>query len=84
MQRLGTAQRFAVQVGPVGGAKVFQHDHVPLRDQPRVPRRGEGVLEDLGSTNGTYLNDELLTGPQPLHPGDRVRIGDSEFVYEDG
>ena len=26
------------------------------------------VIEDLGSTNGTYLNEELLDGPQPLHP----------------
>lgn len=41
------------------------------------------VIEDLGSTNGTYLNEELLSGPQPLHPGDRIRIGDSEFTYED-
>jgi pSer/pThr/pTyr-binding forkhead associated (FHA) protein len=41
------------------------------------------VLEDLGSTNGTYLNEELLSGPQPLHAGDRVRIGDSEFTYMD-
>jgi hypothetical protein len=41
------------------------------------------VVEDLGSTNGTYLNEELLDGPCPLHPGDRVRIGDSEFTYED-
>jgi hypothetical protein len=39
------------------------------------------VLEDMGSTNGTYLNEEILAGPQPLHPGDRVRIGDSEFTY---
>jgi hypothetical protein len=41
------------------------------------------VIEDLNSTNGTYLNEELLDGPRPLHPGDRVRIGDSEFTYED-
>lgn len=41
------------------------------------------VIEDLGSTNGTYLNDELLRGPQPLHAGDRVRIGDSTFTYDD-
>jgi hypothetical protein len=41
------------------------------------------VLEDLGSTNGTYLNEELVTGPQPLHRGDRVRIGDSEFTFLD-
>jgi hypothetical protein len=42
---------------------------------------GVMVLEDLGSTNGTYLNEEVLGGPTPLHPGDRVRIGDSEFTY---
>ena len=40
------------------------------------------VLEDLGSTNGTYLNGEPLSGPQPLHDGDRIRIGDSEFTFE--
>jgi hypothetical protein len=40
------------------------------------------VIEDLGSTNGTYLNEELLETGRPLHPGDRVRIGDSEFVFE--
>ena len=49
-----------------------------------VRQGGIIVLEDLGSTNGTYLNEELLGGPQPLHPGDRVRIGDSEFTYEEG
>jgi len=40
------------------------------------------VIEDLGSTNGTYLNEELLETPRPLHPGDRVRIGESEFAFE--
>jgi len=49
-----------------------------------VRQAGMVVLEDLGSTNGTYLNEELLQGPAPLHNGDRVRIGDSEFTYEDG
>ena len=48
-----------------------------------TPQGGIVVLEDLGSTNGTYLNEELLSGPQPLHQGDRVRIGDSEFSYAD-
>lgn len=44
---------------------------------------GTLVLEDLGSTNGTYLNEELLdTTPRPLHPGDHLRIGESEFVFE--
>jgi pSer/pThr/pTyr-binding forkhead associated (FHA) protein len=40
------------------------------------------VIEDLESTNGTYLNEELLQSPRPLHPGDRVRIGESEFAFE--
>ena len=47
-----------------------------------VPHGDVIVLEDLGSTNGTYLNDEPLRGPQPLHPGDRIRIGDSNFIFE--
>jgi hypothetical protein len=50
----------------------------------RLVRQGRLlVLEDLGSTNGTYLNGEPLGGPQPLHTGDRVRIGDTELSYED-
>jgi hypothetical protein len=48
----------------------------------RISRQGHLlVIEDLGSTNGTYLNEEPLSGPQPLHPGDRIRIGGSEFSY---
>jgi hypothetical protein len=47
-----------------------------------VPQGDVMVLEDLGSTNGTYLNGEPLRGPQPLHTGDRIRIGDTEFSFE--
>jgi len=49
----------------------------------RIYEQGNSVVvEDLDSTNGTYLNEELLQTPRPLHPGDRVRIGDSEFTFE--
>jgi FHA domain-containing protein len=47
-----------------------------------VPSGDVMVLEDLGSTNGTYLNGEPLRGAAPLHEGDRIRIGDSEFSFE--
>jgi hypothetical protein len=47
-----------------------------------MPQGDVMVLEDLGSTNGTYLNGEPLRGPAPLHAGDRIRIGDSEFSFE--
>ncbi|HTW40997.1 MAG TPA: FHA domain-containing protein [Solirubrobacteraceae bacterium] len=49
----------------------------------RVYEQGNTVvIEDLGSTNGTYLNEELLESPRPLYPGDRLRIGESEFTFE--
>src|SRR4051794_38123229 len=65
-------------------AEIRLEDPFASSRHARLTRQGAAiVLEDLGSTNGTYLNEELLGGPQPLHAGDRVRIGDSEFTYMD-
>ncbi|HWF73308.1 MAG TPA: FHA domain-containing protein [Solirubrobacteraceae bacterium] len=72
-----------------GGATLGRGDvEIKLEDpfassrHAQISRQGHVVLiEDLGSTNGTYLNDQPLTGPQPLHDGDLIRIGDSEFSY---
>jgi hypothetical protein len=61
---------------------VLEDSFASSRHARLVPHGDVIVLEDLGSTNGTYLNDEPLRGPQPLHPGDRIRIGDSDFVFE--
>lgn len=67
-----------------GDVEIQLEDPFASSQHARLSRQGAIlVIEDLGSTNGTYLNDELLRGPQPLHPGDRVRIGDSTFTYED-
>jgi len=38
-------------------------------------RSGELWIEDLGSTNGTFLNDERLESPSRLRRGDRVKVG---------
>jgi len=71
-------------LGRGDGAEIRLEDPFASSSHARLIRQGSVVvLEDLGSTNGTYLNEELLTGPQPLHPGDRVRIGDSEFTFVD-
>jgi pSer/pThr/pTyr-binding forkhead associated (FHA) protein len=65
-------------------AEIRLEDPFASSRHARLSRQGAViVIEDLGSTNGTYLNEELLSGPQPLHAGDRVRIGDSEFTYMD-
>jgi pSer/pThr/pTyr-binding forkhead associated (FHA) protein len=50
-------------------ARVFDHD-------------GEVYIEDLGSTNGTYVNGRRIGAQESLQPNDRIRIGDTEFTYE--
>jgi len=46
------------------------------RRHARLTRRGERLfLEDLGSQNGTFLDDERLAGPQELQVGQRIHIG---------
>jgi hypothetical protein len=67
-----------------GDVEIHLEDPFASTRHARLSRQGAVVvLEDLGSTNGTYLNEELLEGPRPLHPGDRIRIGDSTFTFED-
>lgn len=39
------------------------------------PRDGSYMVEDLGSTNGTYLNRRRITAPAELQRGDRVKVG---------
>ena len=65
-----------------GDVEIQLDDPFASSRHARISRQGRTlVIEDLGSTNGTYLNDEPLTGPRPLHEGDQIRIGDSEFTY---
>jgi hypothetical protein len=65
-----------------GDVEIRLDDPFASSRHARITRQGRVVvIEDLGSTNGTYLNEEPLNGPQPLHPGDHIRIGDCEFSY---
>jgi hypothetical protein len=45
-------------------------------------RAGSYYVEDLGSTNGTYVNGQLINGEASLSDLDQVRIGDTEFRFE--
>jgi hypothetical protein len=47
-------------------------------------RDGHVYLEDLNSTNGTYVNGTRVGAQQLLRPDDRVRIGDTEMTFESG
>jgi len=49
----------------------------------RFDPRADGVwLEDVGSTNGTYVNGVKLKRPKRLEPGDIVKIGETDFRFE--
>ncbi|MFT4049216.1 MAG: FHA domain-containing protein [Solirubrobacterales bacterium] len=65
-------------------AEVIVDDVFASARHARITARGPyNYLEDLGSTNGTYLNGARVEGPQQLHPGDKITIGDTEFRYEE-
>lgn len=62
-----------------------------LGDDPEISRQhariyrdaqGQLVVEDVGSTNGTYVNGQRLSGPQFLNPGDTVQMGRSTLSVE--
>jgi hypothetical protein len=44
-------------------------------------RDGHVYIEDMNSTNGTYLNGHRVRTPELLHPDDKIHIGDTEFRY---
>jgi two-component system cell cycle response regulator len=46
-----------------------------------VPAPGAWAITDLGSTNGTHVNDAPIIGTQPLESGDHVKVGGTIFKY---
>jgi hypothetical protein len=61
----------------------LKRDEYASSNHARLEPRRDGVwVEDIGSTNGTYLNGIRLTRPKRLNPGDIVRIGETELRYE--
>ncbi|WP_420645635.1 FHA domain-containing protein [Candidatus Leptofilum sp.] len=54
------------------------------REHARIRREGWRVLvEDLGSTNGTFLNGQRLLEPTQLRDRDQIKVGDVQFVFHD-
>ena len=75
-----------------GGATLGRAESAEIRvDDPfassahaRIFARGDFMhVEDMGSTNGTYLNGRQLRGPERLKVADVIRIGDSEYRYQE-
>jgi hypothetical protein len=70
-------------IGRSTDAEVRIEDRFASGVHARLFSRGGGYyLEDMGSTNGTYLNGAQVTGENALTDLDEVRIGDTEFRFE--
>lgn len=68
---LGRAPSAAVRFDPRRDGAVGRHH---ARIEPG-PGPGEFRVVDLGSRNGTFLNDHRVTAPEALQGGDRLRLG---------
>lgn len=54
------------------------------RRHARIIKQDESFLiEDLGSTNGTFVNNARVSAPQPLKPGDFIVLGESISLFFD-
>ena len=87
---LAPQTRFAIRDGATSLGRSSASDIVLKSDDfasgrhARLTRHG-GLLyvEDLGSTNGTFVNGRKTVGATPLRDGDTVRIGSTTFRYEE-
>jgi pSer/pThr/pTyr-binding forkhead associated (FHA) protein len=67
-----------VEIGREGGLAI--DDEQASRHHARVIAQGPGaIVEDLGSTNGTYVNGQPIEGPRAVRPGDKIRVGLTVF-----
>lgn len=54
---------------------LLDDDYVSTRHARIVLGKGTWMVEDLGSTNGTFVNNERISTATPLRPEDSLRIG---------
>jgi pSer/pThr/pTyr-binding forkhead associated (FHA) protein len=54
---------------------VLNDDYASSRHARIFPQDGQWIVEDLGSTNGTYLDRQKVTRPMPVSVGMPIRIG---------
>ena len=63
-------------VGRADGCRIRLDDSFTSQLHARVfSRDGQFFVEDLGSTNGTFVNGSKIASPTPLRRGDRLKIG---------
>jgi hypothetical protein len=73
-----------IQVGRGGQNDVaIERDEFASSSHARFTPQRDGVwVDDIGSTNGTFVNGEKVDEPRRLQPGDVVRVGETDLRYE--
>src|SRR4051795_5249014 len=67
-------------LGSLGGDSEISRVHARVFHDPS----GRLMVEDLGSTNGTFVNGNRISGQVALNAGDQVRVGQSTMTVEGG
>jgi hypothetical protein len=68
--------RHASGAGTLGADLEISRHHARIARAPD----GEYVIEDLASTNGTFVNGTRIAAPHPLADGDSIELGDTTLV----
>ena len=86
---LAEGDEFAVESAPLTVGRGGQNDvaidgdeFASARHVRFEPRRDGVWVEDLGSTNGTYVNGSRIDGARRLAAGDIVRVGETDLRFE--
>ena len=73
-----------ITMGRAASSEVTVDDPFASAAHARIFPRGDFMyIEDMGSTNGTFLNGRQLRKPEQLKVADVIRIGDTEYRYEE-
>jgi pSer/pThr/pTyr-binding forkhead associated (FHA) protein len=73
-----------VAIGRGGQNEVaLDGDEFASAEHARFESRRDGLwVEDIGSTNGTFVNGARVTSPRRLSEGDVIRVGQTDFRVE--
>jgi len=77
-----THEALTIGRGPLNDLQLDQDDFASGKHALVDPRRDGIWVEDLGSTNGTFVNGVRLSSSRRLAPGDVLRVGETDFRYE--